>query len=116
MNHSPVVDRQVMLHNTDEFYEYFKNAVESADPFIQNVNTMRAQGLWLPEKINDTSVRQVYFKLAKGYAGKIINNPNAEHAIYSADREKLRAIYNIVKDINKYIDDIIEGRKVLNET
>lgn len=116
MNHSPVADKQVLTHNTNEFLDYFKNAIESADPFIQNVNAMRAQGLWLPDKINNSSVKAAYYNLAKGYARKIINNPNAEHALCSADREKIRAIYNIEKDIEKYIDDIIEGRTIINET
>lgn len=116
MNHSPVADRQVLTHNTNEFFDYFKNAIESADPFMQNVNAMRAQGLWLPDKINNGSVKAAYYNLAKGYARKIINNTSAEHMIMSADREKMRAIYSIVKDIEKYIDDIIEGRTIINET
>lgn len=115
MTHTPVVDKQVIIHNTNEFYEYFKNAVESSDPFIKNVNTMRAQGLWLPDKINNNSVKAAYYNLAKGYARKIINNPNAERASVSADREKIKTIYNIVKDVEKYIDDIIEGRTIINE-
>lgn len=106
-------DKKVIIDNTDEFYSYFKNAVESSDPFAQNVEAMRAQGLWLPEKINNSSVKAAYFNLSKGYCMKIVNNEAAVKILHSSDRDKISGVHSVVNNINKYIDEIIKGEKII---
>ena len=64
-NQVPFALRNSLLKDTGDIISYANNAIESSDPFMQNIEAMRAKGLWMPENINKNNVRAGYFNTAR---------------------------------------------------
>ena len=109
----PAENRKEINNKLDEFYSYFENAVVSSDPFAENVRNMRANGIWLPDKINDSSVKQNYFNVAKGYFFQVLNDENLQKVIYTEQSVHTKTINNTLRNINKVLNDIIDGKVIL---
>lgn len=109
----PSGNKKEINNKLDEFFSYFENAVASSAPFIENVNNMRANGIWLPDKINDSSVRQNYFNVAKGYFFQVINDENFQNVIYTEQSVYTQTINSVLRNINKVLNDIIDGKVIL---
>lgn len=97
----------------DDFLSYFENAVSSSTPFIDNVHKMREQGIWLPEKITDASVKKGYYSLAKGYFYKVFNNESFMNVLFMTQTKQSREIQSALQNINKLLNEIIEGKREL---
>ena len=109
----PSDNKKEINNKLDEFYSYFENAVVSSDPFAENVRNMRANGIWLPDKINDSSVKQNYFNVAKGYFFQVLNDANLQKVIYTEQSVHTKTINNTLRNINKVLNDIIDGKVIL---
>ena len=93
----------------DEFILYFENALYSSDPFIENVAKMREQGIWLPDKITDASVKLGYYNVAKGYFYKVFENKSFTDILFRTNTPKSREMMNALQAVNKFLSEIING-------
>ena len=109
----PEINNIKAKKDLDNFLLYFENAVNSSTPFIDNVNKMREQGIWLPEKITDESVKTGYYNLAKGYFNKVFNNDSFMNVLFMTQTKQSRAIQEALQNINRLLNEIIEGKREL---
>lgn len=109
----PEISNIKIRKDLDEFILYFENALTSSDPFIENVNKMREQGIWLPEKITDASVKSNYYNVAKGHFYQVFNNESFINILFKTKTKQSSEIQNALININKLLEKIMNEETVL---
>lgn len=99
----------------EDFILYFNNAVNSSNPFSANVEAMRKQGIWLPDKINASSVRANYFNVAKAKLYEAVTNVCLSTILNISPKQSALAIQTIFGNTVALIDNLIKGDLIINE-
>lgn len=102
----PYAQRNMLIKDVEEIMAFSDNAFESSDPFMQNVDAMRAQGLWLPENINKKNVRAGYFNTARGKAIKLYDKIKHTQKIIQSPQGG--AVCGAIIEINNFLERVTD--------